>query len=270
MLLSAVFEVICLREESITANTGMLIQQLFYNLINSWSSPLFERIHSSRTLKPFTVSPLQGPFKSKDGRLHLSQGEQYWFRITSLSSELSSLLRESTVRLEGATVNIGGVRFYVESIHLTDKEHIWARTTNYEELLSHWLNRKTNLSSIARVNFLSPTYFRDGRVSVPLPVPELCIKNILSKWNTFSPQKLDNTEIGHLAERVILSHLKIESKILDFKGYKRVGFIGECEFRVNSEYDEKNLILFNLLWEYSFFSAVGASTTYGMGQVKVL
>lgn len=270
MLISSVLEVICLREGKINCNTGMHLQELFYSLLNNWNSDMFNKIHTSTTLKPFTVSPLQGLFVSKHGKLKLTQGGQYWFRFTSLSDELSELLRKSLRTLKGSTIDIGGVSFYVERVYHSEKEHFWARSSSYDRLFSYWHSQEANLNDTVRVRFFSPTYFRDGKLSVPLPIPELCVKSILSKWNTFSPEKIDTSEIDSLMKEVTISYHKIESKILDFKGFRRIGFVGECEFKVNHEQNDQLLRIFNLLWEYAFFSGVGASTTYGMGQVRTL
>lgn len=267
MPFSTVIELFCKRECGMSLHSGVYVQGLFYSLLREWNRDISVRIHADDRVKPFTVSAINGFFLHVDEVPRVLEGLNYWIRFTALTDELADFMLRYLVKMKGRVIRVGEAEFEVKGVY-TNREHSWSRRATYYELWSYWFSDKRLVSDIVRVRFITPTYFKSNRQSIPLPICESCMLSIYNKWNAFSNWRVEESLLRELVKKMVISYLSIKTEILRFNGFSRIGFVGDVEFRLLGASDEL-VRLFNLLWDYAFFSCVGASTTYGMGQIQL-
>jgi len=123
------------------------------------------------------------------------------------------------------------------------------------------------------LHFASPTVFRSGGANVPLPLPGMVFESLVRRWNAFAPLQIP-LEIRRFADEAMVIaryHLHTERVAFGEEGERGAypGFVGTCgySFLVHDRYW---LGLIHLLAAFAFYAGVGARTTMGLGQVRVV
>jgi len=270
MLLSVVLTFIVESERPMPASHGRAIYAFFLDLLESRFPLVAKALHAPTKEKPFTTSPIQGKFKSYKGNLYPQRGSLYWFRFTSLTKDLSVMLKGQLFSIRGKKIEILNNDFVLSEVITSQEKHPFAAEISYVDFFKKWTESSKNMKNKVIVRFFSPTAFRDGKRNVPLPIPQLFLQSVFRKWNAFSPFLFKPICLEILLKRIVLSRCEIKTKILSFDKQSEVGFVGDCEFMLipfqGNIYDS----LFHLLSDYAFYCGVGATTSMGMGQVKVL
>jgi len=254
---------------SLPPTLGRAAHAGFLKLVERLDSGLAERLHGVPE-KPFTVFL----FQRGEGRSgsRLSRGP--WLRITSLDESLSRLLLKLAEDPDGiGTLRLLSDEFKIIGVYRDPAEHPWAGGDSYAELYDNWLVRakEEGLPRIVGLRFQSPTAFRmsGSGLSVPLPAPRLVFQSLLDKWNRFSPIHLELT-LDEVERHVGITRYALETRMLDFGGYKQIGFVGDCWFFIDrrAEGEERLSRLINLLADFAFYAGIGRKTTMGMGQAR--
>jgi CRISPR-associated endoribonuclease Cas6 len=194
-------------------------------------------------------------------------GQSAWFRITSLTSELTETLKESVLPvINGRVVELNSVKFQVQNVAEAGK-HPWAREASYESLAERYFKSDLAPSDSLEVQFVSLTTFHTGDVHMPLPVPETVLESWLRRWNKLSTASLPRV-VDELKEaRLALNRYALQSQVAQYKNATWIGFTGDCRFRILAK-DEFWLRLCNLLADFSFYCGTGAKTAFGLGQTR--
>lgn len=267
MLLSLVFILRPVSDLYIPMTLGKAVHACFLRLVNTWDERMGTRLHGTDPHKPFTTSPLQGPFIVRDQQLLLRHDQAYWLRVTSLEPRLSRLLL-AIEEQPPQCINLLGAKFTVTSVSSHPRDHAWARRSSYEEL--HTVKLLSDARSRARVKmaFVSPTAFRSQSRTILLPLPHLVFASLLDKWNRYAPFPLDTGLIGAIDAGVDISRYELATKMMDFDDYRQLGFVGDCTFIARSGASEEAAWGLQVLAAFAFFAGVGYKTTMGMGQAK--
>ncbi len=245
---------------------GRASRAAFLRLITQTDPDLAERLHTPDQRRPFTCSNLWGV--RRQGRsLTLAPGDSAFLRYTGLTAAVSRHLRRlaedppSHVELEGA-------RLAVQQATLDSAVHPWAGQTTYEELASIHLLPGEPPPHHAELEFASPTGFRSGGHTLPLPLPALIYGGLVEKWNDFAPVAVSE-EVRRFAEECLaISRYKLSTRAIAAKGKSvQIGFVGHCRY-VALNKDRYWLGLIQLLTDYAFYAGVGYQTTAGMGQAR--
>lgn len=266
MLLSLVLTLKPTKDCTLPLTTGNFAHACLLNLVRGEEEAMAENLHAQGRDKPFTVSPLQGEFANQNRRLSLKAGSEYWFRTTGVEKDLTELL----LRLEGRSpqeLELFDAKFNL--LKITKEANSWAGITTYEELYNNRIPTDREPERIIKLKFYSPTTFRSGKLNIPLPLPRFIFFGLQEKWNKYSPVFLGE-DISRLAdEHIHIRRHSINTKMFDFGRYRQVGFVGECEFGVNTTVlDGLFARIINLLADFAFYAGVGYKTTMGMGQVR--
>ncbi len=239
----------------------------FLKLVREYSESLAAELHDQNGKKPFTISPLQGPFTRSNGRVLASAENSYWLRITGLDDEITSLLEDLSEK-DSFDLVLGNVAFQVEKSTLAGGEHRWAGQVRYEALYDHWLTGIARVPRKISMRFYSPTTFRSKGQNLPLPMPGLVFYQLLQKWNAYAPVFVGE-DMAEIAEnRLCLSRYQLETRMMHFGQYRQLGFTGDCEFYLKCAGDEVWARVLHLLADFAFYAGVGYKTTMGMGQVR--
>lgn len=249
MLVSVVVEL-----EGSVANVeaGRAVHAWFLNQIALVDPALAAELHDAPGIKPFTTALAQGA------------GGQGWLRLTSLTWEVSAALLASLCA-RPAAITLGPAQFRLGAVHTQPGVHPWARHDRYERLARHW--QQAEPSPWLRLEFATPTVFHSRGLHVPLPIPRLLVESWLTRWNTFSPLKLDENLLGYAEESLAVSRYTLRTQRAQVGEVATGGFVGACDLRVTRN-DPDRLRQLHLLAAYSFYCGTGHWTTRGLGQTQ--
>ena len=249
----------------ISPTMGHHAHAAFLSLLRLGNPNRAKQIHDLSTHKPFTVSPLIGRGKLKNGLLQFKMGTECRIRFTFLEDDLFNDFGRAFYTSPLPQVQIGKGTFEVIRLNSSKAAgEIWSGHKTYDELLENAIEEP-----FIKLKFYSPTAFRrmENRPQQQNAMVDLvrCYQSWIRKWNVFAPIPLDKEEILDVARFAELRQINVKTKVLDFGRHKEAGFIGECTFAVGKP--EKYRV-FNLLADFAFYAGTGYKATMGMGQTR--
>lgn len=260
-------------EEAATAPSflGRAVQAWFLNLVRAHDAGLSAAIHEAGGVRPYTVSGLIGAGPVQGGSQMLIPERTGWLRITTLTSELSSLLTERIApMLPGARLDLEGGLLRVEAVAATPEEHPWAGEATPQTLIAAGA-LDLEMARRLTLRFASPTTFKSEEVNLPFPLPDMVFGSLISKWNAFSPVTMHPDARRFADARVAASKYELRTAYVPFgpDGHGGVvGCTGTCRYIVLGT-DRYWRGVIRTLAGYSFFAGVGARTSIGLGQAAL-
>ncbi len=102
------------------------------------------------------------------------------------------------------------------------------------------------------------------------PLPTLVFGSLLEKWNAYAPIAFP-PEVKRFAEECLaVSQYQLSTRAVPQKsGGLRVGAVGEITY-ISLHYDRYWMSVIATLAAFALFSGVGASTTQGLGQCRIV
>jgi len=238
---------------------------LCLSLIRRSSRTLADELHNSDSVKPFTISPLQGKLERAARSVKVSGGYEYSIRLTFLKEDVFAHFMDGALKAAGEPVRLEPAIFHIDRVIVQHEESLLCHHQSYVELLA-----QSRPSEKVSMQFLSPTAFRSGgKRNVVFPEPSLVFGSYLNRWQCFSPVELAEVT-ARLLDQIIVTRYKLKTHILHFNSYQETGFEGECTFELPSSCDEESLKKINTLADFAFYCGTGAKTTMGMGQTRRL
>jgi len=248
-------------------------------------------------IKPFTTSTLMGRFPQ--GRLQMEQ--PYRLRLTAFRADLAHILWQAAQQgslARGAQVELDYHPFVVEKVEpltlegqamptsansvapsLLSQEiepsaenpaSPWAAATTYQELAAEWLLARRAAPRRISLQFTSPTTFKSAGMHLPVPLPHLVFGSLLERWNACAPIAFPPEARRYAAECLALGRYRLSSRQVPVKGGGlRVGAVGEVTY-TSLNYDRYWMSLMAILAAFALFCGVGAGSTMGLGQVRLL
>jgi CRISPR-associated endoribonuclease Cas6 len=278
MLISAVLTIAPTGPVTLPANLGRAAHAWFLNQVRAADPAIAQALHEPNQERPFTVSNLQGrnpaSGRSRVSDQLVSPERSYALRLTSFWPELSALLLERLLpNLPEQTLDLAGATCRVVSVTTDGTAHPWAGQTSFQDLVQqHTLSPALPPRQVT-LHFASPTVFRSGGANVPLPLPGLVFESLVRRWNAFAPLQIP-LEIRRFADEAMVIaryHLHTERVAFGEEGERGAypGFVGTCSYAF-LVHDRYWLGLIHLLAAFAFYAGVGARTTMGLGQVRVV
>jgi CRISPR-associated endoribonuclease Cas6 len=265
----------------ILGGLGRPVQAWFLGQLTRSHASLASRLHDEQGLKPYTVSTLLDertrPMRAGDW---LEPGELCWLRLTSLNEELSDAIEKKIIKHIPRRVTLHKMDFRVDDVFTNRSEHEWAGETSFTEIAENLANPNTDTDHV-RVEFVSPTAFRNNGLDVTLPAPGQVFRSLWEKWNTFAPDSMQVQELWpqFANECILVDELTAVNTIRwEFSEGSRggaTGFTGTVGFslipksKVKSvwrDYWDGAATVMQSLAQFAFYAGVGHHTTIGMGQ----
>lgn len=256
---------------------GHYIHAAFLNIAREMDSKIAEQLHEEQSCKPFTVSPLQGKFgKQGKDRILIRAGTECWVRFTVLDDYLLSAIVRFFAEGDSTMLCLGGQYFQVTRVAANEGgvDSNWSACTTFEELM----DRASSFNKL-NIRFYSPTAFKvhnrgiNGAQNHVFPDAPHCFHSWVRKWNALSAIKVNEAALmTFVQENIHFSRYSIKTKIMNFGGYKQLGFVGDCEYRlVNGNGAGKSGLLKHAeaLANFAFYCGTGYKTTMGMGQTRM-
>ncbi|WP_456438341.1 CRISPR-associated endoribonuclease Cas6 [Desulfurobacterium sp.] len=223
------------------------VHALFFSIL---PEDISEKIHSQKSTKPFTICFEK--FFRENGENEVSKLK---LKVTLLDDFLFPYFSQGVI--------LGEKKLYMGSTAIRKKEILSIEHKSYEDLIG---NTEENRDFL--FYFKTPTTFKKGSSDYPLPEPVLIFKNLLKKWNKFSPFKIE------ISTKELLKLLQIGGVWIKTRKFsllpngKTIGFYGRVFINVRTEKKE-TLRKLNILFNFSSFSGIGRKTTMGMGNVEL-
>ena len=266
------------REATVRATVGHQAYAAFLHTIRQSDRALADVLHNAPLpLKPFTVSPLLGVPKARNGWVAIVPAREYWLRFTVLyppifQQFMARFLRPVLSGAEGGdarpTLRLGAARFAITEILVTPGASPWSGYTSFAQLY-----HDSRPEGEIALEFTSPTAFSFGskswgRKCVVFPDPTLVFRSLLKSWNAFAPPGLymDQELLDYVAENVIVKRHQIQTQMLRYSKHPQIGFVGQVTYGLMGREHEMEKRSLNGLADFAFYAGVGYKTTMGMGQ----
>ena len=228
---------------------------------------LAQAIHDSDGPKPLTCSSLLNA-QPRGQEMRLLAGERYYLRITGLQEEVSRTLAACLLENKPATWELDNHPFRVEDVLCDPAADAWSGRTTYETLAARQLTRNDPADQAVRLQFASPTAFKSGGMTVPVPLPGLVFGSLVERWNAFSPITLSPDMRRYGEEVMAISQYNLRSAPVPQKGQGlRIGGVGEVTYRALGS-DRYWLGVMHMLADFALYGGVGVQTATGMGQAR--
>lgn len=267
MLISIVLTLISATDVTLPAQVGRANYAATLQALATVDPALVTALHDADGPKPLTCSSILNSRANRGGIL-IRAGQPYDVRITGLTAPVSAALEQALLSQPLTTWELEHHRFQVAAVTCDAAVNRWSGRTTYETLAATQLLRSDNLPRHATLDFVSPTAFKSGGITVPVPLPNLVFGSLVERWNQFSPITLSPEMRRFGEEMVAISRYHLESQPVDGKqGGLRIGGVGQATY-IALGGDRYWLGLLNMLADFTLYSGVGVQTTTGMGQAR--
>lgn len=257
----------------VAATAGHQAHAAFLHTLRESDPALAAALHAPGVLlRPFTVSPLLGAPRARDGQVWLAPAQEYYLRFTVLYPPIYERFMARFLRADGRPqIRLGAAQLLVKEIRTTPGSHPWAGYTTWQELASAARPERE-----VTLEFASPTAFGFGQMEwgkkiVVLPEPHLVFGSLARSWNALAPAplQLDAKALAtYLQEHAVVKRIeRLKTQMLHYQRSPQVGFVGLVTYGLQAENEIARLQL-NILADFAFYAGVGMKTTMGMGQCR--
>lgn len=238
---------------TIKNNVSKQFHGFLFNRLKEINSSLSSEIHNS-DIKPFSISPVM---KDEDD-------SKLWLKISLLTDELILNMLPFFENSLNNQYSIDKYNIIIDEVIYFSKTNKWVCANEYSDIINMPISYKL------KFEFLTPTTFKQGNHLVPMPIPKLIFKNILRKWNAFSPYKIEDFDSEEIEEYILISSYNIKTEKIEFSNFSAVGFVGNITVNISNSVNEHLLKAINILSNFLIYSGVGYKSTMGMGICKKL
>lgn len=233
--------------------TGRGLLGMFYEVLARYDKPLADALHGGQEINPFTVTPLFSPL-----------GALEHVEIVGLSERCGKGVKAAwqTAVADQYCLHWGDQSFQATQIVDEHSVHIGELATS-------------DPKRIVGLAFCSPTTFKAGPQTLPLPLSHNVFRRPLQLWNEQTRQQpMLQIDTGWLewCERqlFVYSHnICTKQVLIHHKQDPVIGFVGEVWFRAH-EGSPIQLSRLHALARFAEWSGVGAKTAMGMGKVAFI
>lgn len=142
---------------------------------------------------------------------------------------------------------------------------VFKRTETYEDLMNKHLAGQ--VAKTVRITFCTTTSFKQQGNYVILPNSQLVYQNLLLRWNTFSPEPLEEGIADILSYYTKLTAYHVQSRPFGVERRNIYGCTGYFTYQLGGEEMVQRTAA--LLLDFANFAGIGIKTALGMGAVDV-
>lgn len=233
--------------------TARGIHGLLFHLLRQHDVNETTWLHSHPSPKPFSLVPLY----TEDGSLA-------GLRLAAILERAAHLFLEGWHKAwqNGQPLRLGWQELRV-------REVVPVAGPGFADLAAKQSDTQVHL------RFLSPTAFKQGPGSLPLPLPANVFSWPFRVWKSFAPAPLSLPEewLAWCEQDVFVVEHQIETATVSIsKQESFTGFVGDVRFRAETRHPDSKVYLhvWQALASLAAFCGVGHKTTMGMGAVDRL
>ncbi|MEM7117795.1 MAG: CRISPR-associated endoribonuclease Cas6 [Chloroflexota bacterium] len=266
MLSSIVLELQAVENGRFQGSSGRAVHGFWFNQWAAVAPDLADSLHQQAT-KPFTLSPLMGLARPRQGVTHVRAGDKAWLRVTSLQAELSQKLLGNWLPRLPAVIRLAEIPWRIDNIALMPQAHPWAQQNSYAALEA--AAPTTVLEPTWRLQIETPTTFHIGKDAyLPFPLPGALVNSWRRRWDAFAEVKLPPIEATLLQQQLFISHYRLKTVPVRYGRRVTMGCVGELTLRAGKLPDEVCRTI-SILAAYAFYCGNGRYTTQGMGLTRL-
>jgi CRISPR-associated endoribonuclease Cas6 len=265
---SAVVRVTADQAGRIPASNGAVIHGFWFRQWREVAPPIADRLHRADGAQPFTLSPLMGLPHPDHGHVSVARGARAWFRVATLTPELSAALESAWLPSLPAAIELAGLRWQVEGVTSDSRAHSWARRAEAQALAESRLLASSPPRQWT-LAFTTPTAFRGICGHLPFPLPDSLVGSWLRRWERFGPVRLPQDLRDRVREGLAVSAYDLKTVPVFDRGRLIIGCVGKMRLTaLRLTRGERAAV--DLLAHYAFWVGSGHHTTQGLGMTQVL
>ena len=232
------------KKNDITCLKGSIFQGILMEQIN----PKYGEILHLNGLKPYSQS------------IHY-EGEKLIWEINTLNKQASIELIEP---LKAGSFQKIGIKHDKQELDILEKQEV---ISNYQDLVNEYYFQNGNRR--VRIQFLSPTSFKQNGRYVFRPDIRLIFQSLMMKFDTFGDNLSVYSEevLEQLVDNTHITGYNLKSVRFHLEGTSIPAFMGHMEVHINGPQPLVNLI--HLLLRYGEYAGVGIKTAMGMGAMRI-
>lgn len=269
---------------TINAHMGNAAQQLLLAQVSMVNPDLTAELDApSNQSKPYAVSGLLVPERTKPLRGKLRAGAEGWLRLVGLRADVVEAL-EAFRQRQPSAVEFDRQPWELVSVSWDGSQHPWAGITALQVVQAEL--RESPAPSELSVQFASPTLFRRDGLTLPFPIPERIFGSLINKLETYTGVEPPDDLKLYVRYFVQLTHHELYTYNPKLEaGKSETGFMGRATFtmqRSNSNLRKKDRDLhdrlladqdlykriLSMLIHVGFYTGVGARATKGLGMMR--
>jgi CRISPR-associated endoribonuclease Cas6 len=259
---------------SVRQTQGRLAHAAFLAILDSVDPTLTQALHDYGGRKPFTIAPLHGFGRSRNGSITIRAGDSGFLRICLHAPLLfQTFISYFLDNFRQSTITLGAVQFVVTEILTTPHSHEWAGVNSVADLWTHW--ETNDAPHTLALDFTSATAFSirnpnaKHRLQHVLPDPYFVFGELAGYWDRLADYVSQDAVRVFSAENIAIARHDIKTKMVDFgRNRKQVGFVGQVRYEILNASNQPMLRHIHRLADLAFYTGVGSKTTMGMGQVR--
>lgn len=253
--------------------SGRHLHALFLDLVRSLDPDLSTALHQQQSEKAFTLSPLQVGDRPHtlqwEHQRAIAAGTPCWWRISLLDEALFGKLTRLWLDFSAKRPwHLGAADLQITSILGTPQgAQPWANCLSYEQILAQaadGVEGDVKAARQIRLQFYTPTAFRQTQFDSALPTKELVFRSLLKRWNQYSGHPF----LESILEPIFPSFFDIHTEIVTDSRSKFIGCVGAITFQILGTVDPLTVKQINALADFSLYAGVGRKTPMGMGMVR--
>lgn len=253
---------------SVPGNLSRAAHASILRLIRAADPDLAARIHDDDGRKPLTVSNIL-ELNMGARSVTVDPNRDYHLRVTLLSAELERIAAAWTAENIGE-LDLDGYVWRVTARTANAAEHPWAGSATYHQLVQPLISRPVDVPHTWTLEFASPATFRQRGMTMPLPLPDLVFGSLLEQWNASSELALPEEVRRYATECLAINRYGLRSARASTSGGAiQIGAVGQCSYRAMTG-DRYWRACVDVLASFAFYSGVGAGTTRGFGQTRLV
>lgn len=265
-LCAAVVQLAALEAGTVVGATGRAVHGLWFRHWQQAAPAVAETLHAPAAVQPFTLSPLLGLPRPQDGQVALAPGAPAWFRVTTLTAELSDRLAAAWLPTLPAELTLGGLRWRVTGITTDGTVHPWAGQAEPSALAEQRL-LAADPPRRWRLRFATPTAFHGESGHLPFPLPAVLVSSWLRRWERYGPVGLP-ADLPERARRgLAISAYALRTVPVRERERVTIGCVGHLTLQaIRLKAGERAPL--DLLAAFAFWAGSGHHTTQGLGLTK--
>lgn len=268
MLTAVVIQLEALTAGQLSAASGRDVHGLWFHHWQKADSRVADQLHAEPQSRPFTLSPLLGLGAPREGRIQVAPGAPGWFRVTTLTADLSARLEAAWLPQLPETLTLGPIHWRVCGSTADSAAHPWAGTATAQALVeTHLL--ATEPPRQWRLRFATPTTFHAAGGHLPFPLPGALIGSWLRRWQAFGPVNLPDDLADLAQQKAVISGYRLQTVPVRDGKRLTIGCVGQLTLAAPTLKPGERAAI-DLLVAYAFWAGSGHRTTQGFGMTRLL
>ncbi len=265
-LLAVVVQVQSAEDVLLPGHLGRAVHALLLRWLDAYDAALAKRYHDADGPKPYTATTIIGTRHAGKDQRKLPGGQSAWLRLTALEPEVADALRQR-MQQPPKSISLDDVALPVIGMTCDPDAHEWAGSNSYEALSAPYLLAREQPPRRLQLAFAAPTAFKQNKLDLPVPLPDVVFGSLVDRWNAYSPVALAAEVRDYARDAVALSRYDLRSISLPIKNGRIVGGKGSAQYTA-VRYDRYWMSLLGLLADFALYAGVGRYTSTGMGQAR--